>query len=47
MTLKLVIMAATLVGGVVLAWKATAWANYYTFGANRKRLEKDNQDKTS
>ncbi len=47
MTLKLVMMTATLVGGVVLAWKATAWANYYTFGENRKRREKENKDKTA
>lgn len=47
MTLKLVLMAAALVGGIVLAWKATAWANYYSFGENRERREKENQDKTA
>lgn len=45
MSLKLFMMVAALVAGVALAWKAMAWANFYTFGQNRERLEKEKQNK--
>jgi hypothetical protein len=43
--MKLFLMVAALVGGVFLAVKATAWANYFTFGENRERREKEKRDK--
>lgn len=47
MNLKLFLMITALVAGVVFAWKAMAWANYFTFGQNRERIEKEKRDKAA
>lgn len=39
--MKLFLMVGALVLGIALAVKATQWANYFAFGENRERLEKE------
>jgi hypothetical protein len=43
--MKLFLMVAALVLGVVFAVKAAKWANYFAFGENRERLEKEKRNK--
>jgi len=42
---KLFLMVSALVLGVAFAVKAAAWANYFAFGENRERIEKEKRDK--